>query len=169
MSFPHFAVFISLWRMAEPKLGVSCCFLSFWSFMTKSILSLDIEKQYLHKVSFKKNDCDMKLPNFTRPLYGERAWAHQKNGLFLFLLLNLNTVLSDSTPENSANIRQIKWNRIRSIKFETMSKLCEPRRPTQTVWPLWCLDLEEIRGTERDYSSKPLKYSIVERILVFKR
>ena len=52
MSFPHFDAFISLWRMAEWKLEVSCCFLSFWSFMTKSILFLGIEKQYLHKVSF---------------------------------------------------------------------------------------------------------------------
>ena len=26
-----------------------------------------------------------------------------------------------------------------------------------------------IRGTQREYSSKPLKHSIVERILVFKR
>ena len=38
----------------------------------------------------------------------------------LFLSLNLNTVLSDSIPEKIANIWQIKWNRIRSIKFETV-------------------------------------------------
>ena len=52
MSFPHFDVFISLWRMTERELEVSCCFLNFWSFLTKSILSLGIEKQYSHKVSF---------------------------------------------------------------------------------------------------------------------
>ena len=28
---------------------------------------------------------------------------------------------------------------------------------------------QEARGTEREYSSKPLKHSIVKRILVFKR
>ena len=35
-----------------------------------------------------------------------------------------------------------------------------------------CLMLGEvavIRGTQREYSSKPLKHSIVKRILVFKR
>ena len=41
----------------------------------------------------------------------------QKNVLFLFL--NLDTVLSDSTQENFATIWQIKWNWIRSIKFAT--------------------------------------------------
>ena len=30
---------------------------------------------------------------------------------------------------------------------------------------LWIID----RGTRREYSSKPLKHSVVERILVFKR
>ena len=29
--------------------------------------------------------------------------------------------------------------------------------------------IENIRGTQREYSSKPLKHSIVKRILVFKR
>ena len=38
----------------------------------------------------------------------------------LFLFLNLDTVLSDSIPEAFANIWQMKWNRIRSIKFETV-------------------------------------------------
>ena len=155
MSFPHFDVFISLWRMAEPKLGASCCFLSFWSFMTKSILSLDIDKQYLHKVSFENTTA---TGNFliSRALHVPAlwsTWAHQKNGLFLFLFLNLDTVLSDLTPKNFANIWQIKWNRIRSIKFETMSKQCELRGPTQTVWPLWCLNLEEM-------------YSDIEKIFI---
>ena len=56
--------------------------------------------------------CNMKLPNFSRPLYGvgERN-THTKNDL----------VLSYSTPENVVNIWQIKWNRIRSsLKFETV-------------------------------------------------
>ena len=30
-------------------------------------------------------------------------------------------------------------------------------------------DCNDIRGTQREYSSKPLKHSIVKRILVFKR
>ena len=29
------------------------------------------------------------------------------------------------------------------------------------------MEFEEVRGTQREYSSKPLKHSIVERILVF--
>ena len=39
------------------------------------------------------------------------------------------------------------------------------RRNTQIV----ILQSTFIRGTQREYSSKPLKHSIVERILVFKR
>ena len=42
-----------------------------------------------------------KLPNFTRPLYG---LDEHKGNKFLFLFLNLDTVLSDSTTENFANI-----------------------------------------------------------------
>ena len=32
-----------------------------------------------------------------------------------------------------------------------------------------CDDLSYVRGTQREYSSKPLEHSIVKRILVFKR
>ena len=39
---------------------------------------------------------------------------------FLFLFLNLDTVLSDSTPENFASIWLVKWNWMRSLKFETV-------------------------------------------------
>ena len=36
--------------------------------------------------------------------------------------------------------------------------------------PKWRPEIKtNIRGTQREYSSKPLKHSIVERILVFKR
>ena len=35
--------------------------------------------------------------------------------------------------------------------------------------PILTLLLREIRGTQREYSSKPLKHSMVKRILVFKR
>ena len=43
-----------------------------------------------------------------------------KNFLFLFLTYNVDTVLLDSIPENFANIWQIKWNWIRSTKFDTV-------------------------------------------------
>ena len=45
-------------------------------------------------------------------------WTQHKSCLFLFR--NLNTVLSDSTWENFANICQIKWNWMGSMKFETV-------------------------------------------------
>ena len=65
----------------------------------------------------------MKLPNFTRSLHG----VGEQN---LILFLNLDTFLSDSTPENLANIWQhLKWNWIGSMKFEAaqmhfLSDLC---------------------------------------------
>ena len=46
---------------------------------------------------------DMELPNITRPLYG--VGEHNTK---IFFFLNSDTVLSDSTPENLANIYQIK-------------------------------------------------------------
>ena len=58
----------------------------------------------------------MKLPNFTRPLHG----VGENNTKIIFLFLNLDTVLSDSSPQNFANICQIKWNWMRSRKFETV-------------------------------------------------
>ena len=61
--------------------------------------------------------CDTKLPNFTRLLYG--VGEHNTKVVF-FPLLNLDTVLSDSTRENLANICQIKWNWIKSLKFEAV-------------------------------------------------
>ena len=45
-------------------------------------------------------------------------WTQHKS--CLFPLLHLDTVLSDSTWENFANICQIKWNWIRSMKFEAV-------------------------------------------------
>ena len=61
-------------------------------------------------------DWDMKLPNFPHTLYGEGE--HGTKTFFLFL--KLDTVLSDSIAEKFANICQMKWNRIRSITFETV-------------------------------------------------
>ena len=37
-----------------------------------------------------------------------------------FLFLNLETVLSDSTRKNFANIWQIEWNWLRAMKFKTV-------------------------------------------------
>ena len=56
----------------------------------------------------------MKLTSFMPPLY--KIGEQDKN--FLVLFLNLDTVLSNSTPEIFANIWQIKWNWMRSMKFE---------------------------------------------------
>ena len=46
------------------------------------------------------------------------TWPQHKNVLFLFL--NLDTALSDTIPDNFANIWQVKWNWIRWMKFETV-------------------------------------------------
>ena len=59
----------------------------------------------------------MKRPNFTRPLYGV---GELKQKFFFFFFLNLATVVLDTAPQNFANICQIKWNWIRSMKFETV-------------------------------------------------
>ena len=69
--------------------------------------------------------------------------------------LNSDTVPSDSTPENFANIWQIKWNWIRSMKFETVqiyflsefSVCCHPK-----ILLLW----------QRDVTTSPL-YSLPRR------
>ena len=75
---------------------------------------------------------DMKLPNFTSPLYGVAEHNSQhKNCPFHFL--NLDNV-TYGPKENFAKIYQIKWNWIRSVKFEilridfevTFSVCCHP-------------------------------------------
>ena len=43
-------------------------------------------------------DCDMKLPNFTRPLY---EVGEEQNKKFVFILVNFDTVLSDLTQKIS--------------------------------------------------------------------
>ena len=47
----------------------------------------------------------MKLPNFRSPLHGV---GEQSTKVSFFFSVNLDAVLSDSTPENFANIWQIK-------------------------------------------------------------
>ena len=54
---------------------------------------------------------------FTGLFYGV---SEHNTEMFLFFL-NSDTVLFDSTPENFANIWQIKWSWTRSIKFEKLS------------------------------------------------
>ena len=51
---------------------------------------------------------------------GLKEDVNTQHNNFLFLFLNLDAVLSDLTPENFPNIWQIKWNWIRSMKFETV-------------------------------------------------
>ena len=64
------------------------------------------------RLAKQQQDCDMKLPNSTRPLCG--VGEHNTKSL-LFLFLNSDGVLSDF-----ANIWQIIRNWIRSTKFEIM-------------------------------------------------
>ena len=78
------------------------------------------------------HDLDMKRPNFTRPLYEE-----VEHDTKIFYLI-LDTVFSDSTPENFTNIWQIKmkinkidefWNSAISLfkwrfRFVVIQKCC---------------------------------------------
>ena len=74
---------------------------------------------------------DMKLPNFTSPLYGVGKHSN-KNCRFLFLNLDNDRYCP---KENFAKICQIKWSWIRSVKFEivridfkvTLSVCCHPK------------------------------------------
>ena len=59
---------------------------------------------------------NMKLPNFTSRLYGVGQKTTQKLSLFFFNLDNDRY----GPKENFAEICQIKWNWIRSMKFEIM-------------------------------------------------
>ena len=59
--------------------------------------------------------CNMKLPNFTLPLYG--VGEHNTKSFFFFFRYRLSFGLN---PDNFANIWQIKWNWIRSMKFGTV-------------------------------------------------
>ena len=53
-----------------------------------------MHQAYLHISQPSLHDCDMKLPNLTRPLY--RVGEHNTH-IYFFLFLNLDTVPSDST------------------------------------------------------------------------
>ena len=56
---------------------------------------------------------DMKHPNFASPLWSR--WTQHKNCRFLFLNLHNDRY---GPKENFINIFQLKWNWIRSVKFE---------------------------------------------------
>ena len=53
---------------------------------------------------------------------------------FPFLVLNLDTMLSDTTPERFANIWQIKWYWRRSTKFEISRNLLSRNFATMGTW-----------------------------------
>ena len=73
----------------------------------KKVIGLDWQNNNFARVSHffvhflpSLQDCDVKLPNFTSVLW--RTGTH--NNHFLFLCVNLDTVLYNSTPEKFANI-----------------------------------------------------------------
>ena len=91
---------------------------------------------------------------FTRPLYIWGRRAQHRN--FVFLFLNLYTLLSDLTqnPGNFANIWQIKWNHKTSMKFETV-------RIHFLSDVLVCCHSKVLLPWHRDVTTSPL-YSTVE-------
>ena len=92
----------------------------------------------------------MKLPNFTRPLYG--LGEHNKKN-FLFLFLNfIGTVLSDLTQKISPTIGKLD-RKIRSMKFETV-------RIHFLNNVLVCCHPENLLRWQRDVTTSPL-YSAV--------
>ena len=88
------------------------------------------------------------------------AGEQYKNFLFLFITYKVDTVLLDSIPENFANIWQIKWNWIRSIKFDTV-------QIHSFKWCFWFLIQKSCyRGanvTRRNDFSSPFIFVIKER------
>ena len=64
----------------------------------KKKTTLHVHHPFLYISQPLLNDCDMKLSNFTRPVYG--VGEHNTKN-FLFLLLNLDTVLLDLTQKIS--------------------------------------------------------------------
>ena len=62
------------------------------------------------------HDYDIKLPNFT---FSRRTGSH--DNVFLFLFVNLDTLLKNSTLEKIANISQIKRVAIRAMSSSANS------------------------------------------------
>ena len=59
----------------------------------------ELKQQTVHFLAA-LHDCDMKLPDFTRLLHG----VCEHNTKILFFFLNLDAVLSVSTPESFGNM-----------------------------------------------------------------
>ena len=98
----------------------------------------------------------MKLPIFTRPLYGI---SERNTKSFFFSFFKLRYGSFEFNRENFANIWQIKWNWIRSMKFETVRiyflselsvcchlKLLLPWQRDVTTSPLCCKTNTQVRG-----------------------
>ena len=66
------------------------------------------------------------------------------------------------------NTPQYRKLLIKNLANPDGSKLKPPKGKTATIQDSALL-VVKYRGTQREYSSKPLKHSIVKRILVFKR
>ena len=93
----------------------------------------------------------MKLTSFMPPLY---KIGEQNAKIFL-----LDTVLSNSTPKNFANIWQINWKWIRSMKFETVrihvfGLLSSRNFATMATWPnnQLCRNGHNIRHNKLNFS-----------------
>ena len=95
----------------------------------------------------------MKLPNFTRLLYGVSKPTQK------CLFLNLNTVLSDSTPEKFPNIWQMKWNWIRWIRLKRANSLLK------CIFGL-CCHPEILLPWKRDVTTSPLYIEHLVRIII---
>ena len=76
MSFSHFDVFISLWRMAERKLAVSCCFLSFSSLWQKAFCPSTLRSNTCTKSHYRKYG--LYLHVFTRCCPATSFWYNEK-------------------------------------------------------------------------------------------
>ena len=69
--------------------------------------TLHVHHAFLHIFQPSLQHCDMKFPNFTRPLYGVGERNTKK---FFFSFSKLRYGLFGFSPENFASIWQIKWN-----------------------------------------------------------
>ena len=85
-----------------------------WKVFIDKTTNFHVHHAIVHVSLPSLHPCNMKL----HILALWSRWTQHKS--CLFPLLNLDTVLSDSTLENSANIFQMKWNGIRSMKFEAV-------------------------------------------------
>ena len=67
--------------------------------------TLQVRHAFLYAFQPSLRDCDVKLPHFMHPLFEVGEHNAKKN---LFLYLNLDTILSDLTPENFGSLRKNK-------------------------------------------------------------